>query len=386
MLRPLGKPYEAIAMARLGRRIAIILGSAALIIVVSFGALLLLLRLSLYPSRIADFHPVDFPAKADAPFFYSIGDELKFSDSIDPLAPTLMRAPIRRFLVSPNSSKIALVTGDTLVVINRCGPIIRPVVPVDTEFRGYLPPPKNSKPIGQHYFRDAGFQWSKDSKSLYLIGDTYYASHGGQLFSEKGELWNYDVETGRMQLVLKPFPADKYFLSLDSGVYFSVVAKNGSFQLEYFDGKRVTDVGQASLQPLPDKEGSSQFAESPFMSFDEFDYSNFVLPAKGVHLVTDQQDKTQKLEIGARTYLTFRIGNGIEGSSFCSETRDSVFLPGGRYFLVNAEYCGNYNGLLLIDTLTGKYQRLPPQSRAYVTLNTESYPHYEITNGGIRPK
>jgi hypothetical protein len=36
-----------------------------------------------------------------------------------------------------------------------------------------LPPPKNSKPIGQHYFRDAGFQWPKNSKSLYLIGDTY---------------------------------------------------------------------------------------------------------------------------------------------------------------------------------------------------------------------
>jgi hypothetical protein len=65
---PLGKPYEAIAMARLGRRIAIVLGSVALIIVVSSGALLLLLRLSLYPSRIADFHPVDFPAKADGLF------------------------------------------------------------------------------------------------------------------------------------------------------------------------------------------------------------------------------------------------------------------------------------------------------------------------------
>jgi hypothetical protein len=241
-------------MARLGRRIAIILGSVALIIVVSCGALLLLLRLSLYPSRIADFHPVVFPYKADGPFFYSIGDELKFSDSIDPLAPTLMHAPIGRFLVSPNSQKIAFVTGDTLVVVDRNGPVIRQVVPVDTEARGYLPPPKNSKPIGQHYFRDAGFQWSKDSKSLYLIGDTYYASHGGQLFSEKGELWKYDIETGTMQLVLKPFPADKYFLNLNSGVYFSVAANNGSLQLEYFDGKRVTDVGQANPNRFSSKD------------------------------------------------------------------------------------------------------------------------------------
>ena len=331
-----------------------------------------------------DFHPTHFPASAGTPFFYSIGDELKFSDQIDPRTPTLFHGKIWHFLVSPDGEKIAIVTDGQLVVVNRAGPAIRQVTPVDSVFKGYLPQPNNVKPIGQHYFRDNGFQWSKDSKSLYAIGDEYYASHGGQLFSDKGELWRYDLDTGKLLLVLEPFKAYQYFLGINSGIYFSVPAQNGCFQLEYFDGKRVTDVGQATPEPIPVEKLSSRFIESPFMSFDEVDCTNFVLPAKGVRLVAGTQDKIQELRIGDRAYLTFKIGTGIEGASYCSETLNSVFLPGDRYFLINAENCGNYNGLLLIDTVTGKYQSLPPQTRVYITLNTDSNPRYVITGAGIR--
>ena len=370
-------------MARLGKRIALILGSIALILVALFGAFLILLRLSFYASRIADFHPTEFQAKSSAPFFYSVGDDLKFSDQIDPNAPTLLHVPIRFFLVSPDSQKIAVSSGSDLLVVDRNGPAIRHVADVDSEFKGYGPSPDDKKPIGQHYFRNTGFQWSRDSKSLYVIGDEFYNSQGGQLFSDKGELWRYDLDTGSMQLLISPFRAHTYFMGINSGIYFWVPSKNGCFQLEYFDGKHVTGVGQASPNPIPVDKLSPRVTESPFMSFDEFDYANFILPGKGVHLVHDQQGKIEQLEIGTRPYLSFKLGNGIEGSSYCSETRNSAFLPGDRYLLFNADNCGNYNGLLLIDTVTGQYQRTPPKTRAYITLNTDSYPHYEIAGDGI---
>src|SRR5579859_8125469 len=57
----------------------------------------------------------------------------------------------------------------------------------------------------------------------------------------------------------------------------------------------------------------------------------------------------------------------------------SVFLPGDRYFLFNVPYCGNYKGQLLVDTLTGRYERLPADSVVYLTFDTDTYPRYRVT-------
>jgi len=37
----------------------------------------------------------------------------------------------------------------------------------------------------------------------------------------------------------------------------------------------------------------------------------------------------------------------------------------------------------LVLTATGKYQTLPANSVVYLTLNTDTYPNYRITGGGI---
>jgi hypothetical protein len=61
----------------------------------------------------------------------------------------------------------------------------------------------------------------------------------------------------------------------------------------------------------------------------------------------------------------------------------SLFLPGGKYFLFNLPYCGNFNGQVLIDTETGRYMRLPADTRVYLTLNTETWAHYRVTSSEI---
>ena len=118
---------------------------------------------------------------AAAPFFYSIGDELKFSDHIDPQASTLLRGTVNNFLVSPDNQKIAVVTGGNLIIVDRSGPSQRTITPVNSAMSAILSGEDNSKLIGQHYFRDTGFQWSRNAKSLYMMGDTYLS--GGQAFS-----------------------------------------------------------------------------------------------------------------------------------------------------------------------------------------------------------
>jgi hypothetical protein len=84
-----------------------------------------------------------------------------------------------------------------------------------------------------------------------------------------------------------------------------------------------------------------------------------------------------------KPYVAVTRGKGFKGDYFCSAILRSVFLPGDRYFVLNTPDCGNYNGQLLIDTVTGQYQRLPADSIVYITLNTHTYAHYRVTGAGI---
>jgi len=327
------------------------------------------------PSNIVDFHPTNFQETADTNFFYSISNELKNSSQLTPKAPTLLRGHIENFLVSPDRKSIAVVANNFLAVVDENG-FVRQIAPVDSIYREH-------PPIGKRFFRDRDFQWTRDSRSLYLIGDEFYNSQGSQLFSAKGELWKYDLQSGVLQLVLKPFPAYSYFFGGISGIYFSVPTASGDLLLKYFDGKDSVDINSPDTFNISHDELGSGIGESPFYSFDIMDYRDTVLPSKGAGLRSDTKDNLQKLVIANRPYLTFTQGEGMKGAYYCTEMLRSVFLPGDRYFLLNASYCGNYNGQLLIDTVSGQYKTLPLDTVVYTTSTTETYTGYRITVGGI---
>jgi hypothetical protein len=363
-------PRQDSLMTRMGRRLAVIVGVVAALYV----AVWVFVATTGVSSNIVDFGPTSFQTKADTNFFYSIGSDLKYSDRIDPHAPTLMRGHIEGFLVSPDNKKIAVVANGRLAVGTES--IVRQVTAVDSIYR-------DPKPIGRQFFRDDNFQWSKDSKALYLVRDEYYASRGSQLFSSKGELWKYDIESGSLQLVLKPFSAYSYFFGLNSGIYFSTPTDRGDLQLRYFDGNTLTDIDEPNAHDLRPDKLARNFVESPFYSFSLIDYEHVVRSYEGVNLVVDGSGGQQKLVIRNKSYLALTQGKGFKGPYYCSEMLRSVFLPGDRYFLFNVPYCGNYKGQLLVDTVTGRYQRLPADSIVYLTLNTDTYPHYRVTGGGI---
>ncbi len=358
-------------MSRLGKWL---IGVAAALAVVVLGAWLWLwFAFRGTPSDIVNFHPTEFQAKATDAFFFSVGDELKYSSEIDSHAGTLSRGHIDNFLVSPSRDKIAVVTGGTLLIVNADGSGIRQVAVVSSIY-------KNPKPIGRSFFRDDEFQWSRDSKHLYLIRDQYYESKGSQLYSDRGELWRYDLESGNSQLVVKPFPAYTYFLGKGSGVYFSVPTSAGDLRLRYFDGKTVKDIGDVGAWEVPRQEFGSD--ESPFFSFSARDFNQLFV--SGATFELGQSGAQEKLLLGNRPYLAFTRGEGIKGPFYCPALYNSLFLPGGRYFLLNVG-CGNYDGQLLIDSETGGYERLPKDTRVYLALTTEDISRYRISCGGIMP-
>ncbi len=154
-------------------------------------------------------------------------------------------------------------------------------------------------------------------------------------------------------------------------------------QLRYFDGNSVTDVGEPNGSDIRPEKVARNFVEAPFYSFSIFDYERAMLLSKSVELVVDGNSRPQKLVIKHKSYLAMTEGEGFKGHYYCSEMLRSVFLPGDRYFLFNVPYCGNYKGQLLVDTLTGRYERLPADSVVYLTFDTDTYPRYRVTGGGI---
>jgi hypothetical protein len=327
------------------------------------------------PSNIVDFRPSTFQAKADAGFFYSIGEDLKYSDQIDLESPTLIHGQIKNFLVSPDTRHIAVVTNGRWMLVGRDKSDVHEVAVADSIYR-------EPKPIGQSFFRDQELQWSQDSKSLYLVKDEFYQSQGSQLFSPKAELWRYQLETRKLELVLKPFPSDDYFFDRNSMLYFSVPTDSGDFKLRYFDGTQVGDIETAVQQGIPTSGPPLKPIDSPFFSFSIFEYASDV-HSKGADLVVDHTRKRLMLEYRDKPILAITEGKGFKGEYYCSDELRNEFLPGDRYLFFNAPYCGNYNGQLLVDTFSGNYQTLPKDTGIYITLNTNNYRYYRINAGGV---
>jgi hypothetical protein len=324
---------------------------------------------------IMNFSPTTFGAKSSSPFFYAIGEEVKYSNSIDPNSPTIFRGKIWNFQVSPDGKRMAFVSDHRLMVVDQLGKaeVIGSVDSVE----------RNFKPVGKSFIRDNEFQWSPDSKALYFIRDTFYRSKMMQLFSDLGELWRFDIESAQQQLVIKPFRAFQIILAGESDIYFAVPLANGDLKLELFDGNIVRDI--ASGGSGLDSAGKLPIGGKKLVySFSAVEYMQKVLPGMHVTQDFDFKQNTQTLKLGDKARLEMtRYCDSFFGCGDCDEMVGSVFLPGDRFFLLNVPYCSNYKGELLIDLQTGSYMPLPKDTRVFVTANTETYPHYRFDNEGI---
>jgi hypothetical protein len=322
---------------------------------------------------ILDFHPTTFDARAAAPFFYSIGKELKYSDSIDRDAPTLFLGELLDFQVSPDGNRIAFVSNHRLTVIDNKGKA-QIIGAVDSIYRSF-------KPIGKGFIRDDGFQWSPDSMSVYFLRDKFYRSKRSQLFSEFGELWKLDVASGEQKMVIRPFRGFQIiFGGGGSEIYFAVPLANGDLELELYDGSIVRDFAAPGSAWSPP-------GMKPFYSLSSVDYMQKVLP--GMHLLQafDFNANRQTLAFGDKILLQLtRYCDSFFGCGDCDVMMGSMFIPGNRFFLLNVPYCRNYKGELLVDTRTGAYETLPKGTRVFTTANTQTYPHYKFDHEGLAPK
>ncbi len=93
---------------------------------------------------------------------------------------------------------------------------------------------------------------------------------------------------------------------------------------------------------------------------------------RGITFEADTTEKTEKLRFEGKTLLAFTQGESLKGSFSCLERDRIVFLPGNRYVILTV-HCSNVDGQLLIDTRTGGYLRLPPETEVLRTFHTDEH-------------
>lgn len=341
-------------------RIALkVLASIVGVVVGLVACLLIYIFATSRSPKIVDFNPTTaFTAKADGPFFYAVDGKLKFGDTIDSAATTLLEGEMHHVVVAPDNKSALVVVNDTLFLVAADGSGSRSLTPVGSIYG-------QNKPVMVRFTRDDGFQWSRDSKRVYAIRDVYSSASGSPSFSEKGELWVVELATDKPARVLAPFRAHDYALGANDGVYFTEPTGDGDLMLKHFDGDTVRELGRNQ------KDYQLAGVDTPFYSFRFDEYDN-VVAARNVRLnrITD----TEQVIINDKVILTTTRGKDVfRGKYYCSTLRESAFLPGHRFFLLNPT-CDNYSGSMLIDVTTGKYKTLPGKTRVYPVVNTDTYP------------
>lgn len=330
------------------------------------------------PSAIVGYSPNEFAEKTEKPFFYSIGNELRFGDHIETNGRVLFKGPMRSVVPSPDSKWALVVSDDVLWVLGNDGSAPVRITKVEDIRMG--------RASGQEFFRYAEIQWAENSSRFYLIKDETYNSKGSQLFSMHGELTEYDISTGQMRKVFAPFRAFRYFVAERAGVFFEEANDQGDVILKVRQGDTSAVVTEISPKDFRANDKTTLFSTIPFYSFSLNEYADEILRTKGMSLEVEGQGQGPRighLSINGRRIISVTEGSGLKGPYFGFQSIHSGFLPGERYFMLNL-HTGTFNGQLLLDLETVQYKPLPKDTRVYRNINTQNFADWTITKRGVK--
>jgi hypothetical protein len=332
--------------------------------------------------------PGDFREMAAAPFFFSIGRQLKHGTSIDENAPTLFTAEktvddvtLDYVFVAPSQQKAVVVSNHMLYLAQPGKPPVRllenVITPRDKEkIREETPlyiqigHRKKIKPSLPLYYETKSLQWDAASRYLYVLR-----------VGESNVLTRLDTHN--------PSPAPEeiardvrewvdYFLVGDNSLCFErqreearewrcVTPPQGEFRLDSFEN------GVLRL------ENGETLAGSPFLSF----HASHRVAETWMHhngfffdrVDTPDDDSVTVLYAGRHPDAPiplFRVksikalfhDNGLL-------SQRTVVLPGGRYIFLSFRF-----GDFLVDRDTGLYRTLPEATQVYVNLNSTQSPRF----------
>lgn len=325
---------------------------------------------------IVEYKPTVFSEQATRPFFFSIGNQLKFGDAIDENAPTLFKGPAlfkaRSFskwgsvYPSPDGKKAAVANDGKLYTVEAGKPALLVLESVD------FIDGQNIR-VGEVFYEYPGLQWDSQSRYIYIAKDVKKKSINEPLYSRDRKLIRIDTLNPVSKTeTISDFRAKNYFLVGDDGVCFHFSPGNGNLIWKCsINGKVQTVKPEGSSLVLKD---GSHVTDKPFMSYSG-NAGDIWLPRYGYSLRIMKGGYVGFYSRLKPEYPLFTIKGGISIKGHFVHgvsTYSSTVLPGGRYAVLGVSH-DNFNGQLLVDGLTGQYRELPRDTSVYQNLNSFDY-------------
>jgi uncharacterized membrane protein YhaH (DUF805 family) len=371
---------------------------------------------------IVDYRPIEFREITANPFFYTIGNQLKYGESIDADAPTLFSGKRLFFFTrlmndededrlrvypSPDNRKAAVVSEEKLYLVR---PEKKPALMLE-----YVDIPGKKLFFGRNWYRSLSLQWDSASRYIYIIRDHELTPKGTKKTNKRyssrdAVLERIDTEgiTFRTEKVLDGFAVHfgknayasyfyNYFLVNDSNVCFEEAASKwkcatakGRFLIQSHDADEILLEDGTRLK-------GRKFLSVDHHNRDEGFHVHWYCWIRHGNLKTwvlkkPRGERTGFLEKYADLSLTPLDGNGSPQDGLFSrdrpgapliilkrfrppmdsaapecnsvDTQRSGMLPGERYLFLKLSYF--YPIEILLDRQTGRYRELPNDTRVYV--------------------
>jgi len=323
--------------------------------------------------RIVDYKPSAFTEQPTSPFFFRIGDKLKFGSVISEDAPSLFEGKFSYVHVSPDQKKAAIVGEGNLYLAEAGKPI---VTLLNGGFNNlFTLAMGNYKPQGS-YYENINIQWDADSQSVYLIRETPKQPEDGQPRAFQN---GYQASIVRINIdnpnkvieVVPEFSSFQYFFVGKDGICFdfSPDDKNLIWRCKYQGSiKNVKFIQEDSIS----LEDGTSIKDKPFFSYNGIP-SDIFLTLNGFHLQETDVSSTELYSKNKPDSPIFTVKDNPKWHQ-PDGIRGGMVLPGGRYAVLYI-----FDSILLIDSVTGKYKELPPKVAVYQNLNTSTYKNVDMS-------
>lgn len=331
---------------------------------------------------IENYKPQAFSEQATSSFFYSIGNQLKFGNSIDINAPSLFKDAsffenssfinVRSIsnglsvFSSPDGKKAAVFSSGNLYIAEVGKPTRLILEGVDyndaKKFRA-----------GEIFYKLGMLQWDSQSKYIYIAKDKKQNTLFEQSFSVDATLIRVDIsKSTAIADIIPDFRSIKYFLVNDGGVCFNYGFDNGNVNWRCLINGNIQTVNETNNGVVL-QDGTRLTTNSIFVSSFGGD-GDIWLTNYGYSLKPMGNQRIGFYsQLNERPLFTIKGGTNIKGH-FVDGVVDhrSAVLPGGRYVVLYVWH-DNFKGQLLVDGLTGQYKELPRNTWIYQSLNSANY-------------
>ena len=323
--------------------------------------------------QIIDYKPSTFVEQPTAPFFYSVGNRLRFGSVIVDEGPIVFEAKpsdggIWAVYVSPDETKAVVASGGDLYFALPGQP---PALLARDAYNVIGGRGATQGPSGKPVYDYSSLQWDASSRFIYIargVWDKGYPSHSALLRIDVSDPTNVVEITSDMH-------AFGFFFIGSDAICFKRVVNRGDLIVKCVVGGTEKSPKAIEERRIVMNDGTSVEGE-PFASF-RWSRGGLWLTGAGFS-IRDYNGRWGFFSNNSDEAI-FQFNGGVDPLK--GRYRDGIYevnanvLPGGRYAfleLLMRNFKGG-PGKILVDGFTGQYREVPKDALVYRNLNSLNY-------------